>query len=77
MPLLDTIGILSVVLAAINLFPIPVLDGGYLFFFLVEKIRKRPLSEKIENLVTQIGLALLIILFLLATYNDILRIWKG
>jgi len=76
LPLLDAIGILSVILATINLFPIPVLDGGYLFFFLVEKIRKRPLSEKIENLVTQIGLALLIILFLLATYNDILRIWK-
>ncbi len=76
LPLIDTVGMLSVVLAIINLFPIPVLDGGYLVFFLIEKIRKRPLSEKVENLVIQIGMAILVILFILATYSDILRLWK-
>lgn len=76
LPLMDTVGILSIVLAIINLFPIPVLDGGYLVFFLIEKIRKRPLSEKTENLVIQIGMAILVILFILATYSDILRLWK-
>ncbi len=71
--LLNLMGILSVTLAVINLFPVPVLDGGHLFFFLIEKIRGKPMSEKWENLITQIGLALIISLAVFVFYNDIIR----
>jgi regulator of sigma E protease len=65
--------LLSLNLSIINLLPIPVLDGGHLFFLLVELIMKKPLDTKKMELVQKIGLALLILLFVTVTYNDLLR----
>ena len=69
------IAILSVNLGVINLLPIPVLDGGHLFFFLIEAIRGRPLSVRQRGIAQQVGLYLLILLMGLALYNDVVRLF--
>lgn len=69
------IAVLSISLAIFNLLPLPVLDGGHIFLLIMEKIRKRPLSLKIERIVTQIGLTIIITLGIFVTYNDILRLF--
>lgn len=66
--------IISINLGLINLLPIPVLDGGHILFFLIEGIRRRPLSEKFIAVSQKIGIIFLIALMMLAFYNDILRI---
>jgi regulator of sigma E protease len=68
------IAIISINLAILNLFPVPVLDGGHLMFLGVEAIRRRPLSEKVLNMANRIGIALLIMLIVFVFYNDIMRI---
>lgn len=75
-PLLSLIALLSVNLGLFNLFPIPALDGGRLLFLLIEGVRGKPLDLKKEELVHYIGFLILISLFLLVTYQDILR-WIG
>ena len=72
-PLLYLIGFISINLGIINLFPLPMLDGGYLLIFGVERLRKRPFSEKTMEIIQEIGIAILIFLMLLVTYNDIWR----
>lgn len=72
---LHLIAVLSISLALFNLLPLPVLDGGHIFFLGMEKIRGRPLNIKAERIVTQIGLTLIISLAVLVTYNDILRFY--
>ncbi len=67
--------ILSLNLAILNILPFPALDGGRLIFLLIEKIRKKPIKAEIENLVNQIGIALLIILMIAVTFKDIQRLW--
>ncbi len=74
LPFFDFIGILSVSLAVINLFPLPVLDGGHLLFFLIEKIRGKPLPKRLEEAVNRIGMMILLFIMFLVIYNDILRI---
>lgn len=64
---------LSLQLGVINLFPMPVLDGGHLLFFVIERIKGSPISEKALGYAQQVGVALLITLMVLVTYNDILR----
>jgi len=68
---------LSIQLGILNLLPIPILDGGHLFFNLFEMIFRRPLSLKTREILQQIGLVLLILLMLLAFYNDIMRLFLG
>ncbi len=68
------IAFLSVNLGVINLFPIPILDGGLLIFLLIEMVRRKPLSARQREVIQQIGLVLLISLFLFASYNDIFRL---
>ena len=72
--LLYLLALISINLGIINLFPLPVLDGGHLLFFLIEAVIRRPLSEKFMLIAQQTGLALIGILFILVTYNDILRV---
>jgi regulator of sigma E protease len=69
--LISFIAVLSVNLALINLFPIPVLDGGHLLFYLAEVIRGRPLPPRAQEYGTRAGFALLICLFVFATWNDL------
>ena len=69
--LIRFIAILSVNLGLINLFPIPVLDGGHLMFYLAEWIRGRPIPPRAQEYGFRAGLALLAGLFILATWNDL------
>jgi len=65
--------LLSINLGVLNLLPVPVLDGGHLFFFFCELIFRRPVSQKVREYAQQIGLFLLLSLMVLAFYNDIIR----
>ncbi len=66
--------VLSINLGLLNLLPIPVLDGGHLFFFAIEAIKGSPLTQKQMQLAQQIGLFILGSLMLLVFYNDIARL---
>jgi regulator of sigma E protease len=69
--LVTFMAILSVNLALINLFPIPILDGGHLVFYAFEAIRGRPLPPRAQEIGFRAGFALLITLFVFATWNDL------
>ena len=69
--------LLSINLGLINLFPIPMLDGGHLLFYAVEAVRGRPLGERAQEYGFRIGLALVLTLMVFVTWNDIVRIWTG
>lgn len=60
----------------INLIPIPAFDGGRALFLIIEKIRKKKVNPKIENTIHAIGLVLLMILMVVITFNDIVRLFK-
>lgn len=64
---------LSVSIGLLNLFPVPLLDGGHLLFYMVEAVRGRALSERAQEMGFRIGLALVLMLMVFATYNDILH----
>jgi regulator of sigma E protease len=64
---------LSVSIGLLNLFPVPLLDGGHLLFYGVEAARGRPLSERAQEMGFRIGLGLVLMLMVFATYNDILH----
>jgi len=69
------VGVISTSLAIFNLFPIPVLDGGHLFFMAMEKLRGgRPLPAKVEENMIKVGFSLLILLMLFVFYNDIVEV---
>jgi len=68
---------LSVSLGLLNLFPIPVLDGGHILFFTIELIAGRPVNLKVREISQQIGMALLLLLMGFAFYNDIMKLFVG
>jgi regulator of sigma E protease len=68
------LAVLSIDLAIVNLFPIPILDGGHLLFLTIEAIRRRPLSVKQMEVAQQIGLIIIILLFAFIFYNDIMNL---
>lgn len=78
-PLLNLTAILSVSIGLLNLFPIPLLDGGHLMFYLMEAIRRKPLSERTQEIGFRIGLSLVLMLMIYATFNDlpIVKKWIG
>lgn len=69
------IAFMSINVGFINLLPIPAFDGGRLLFLVIEKIKGSAVNPKIENMIHGIGFALLMILMIVITYNDILRIF--
>jgi regulator of sigma E protease len=71
---LGFLAIISLSLGVLNLLPIPMLDGGHLFYYLIEIVKGSPVSEKFETAGTQVGMALVAMLMVLAIYNDIMRI---
>ncbi|MFK8251558.1 RIP metalloprotease RseP [Ancylobacter terrae] len=75
--LLQLTAVLSVSIGLLNLFPVPLLDGGHLLFYAVEALRGRPLSDRAQEVGFRIGLALVLMLMLFATWNDILNISKS
>ena len=72
--LFDFVAVISVSIGLLNLFPIPLLDGGHLLFYLIEAIRGRPLSERAQELGFRIGLAIVVMLMIFATVNDVLHL---
>ena len=71
------LGYISANVGFMNLLPIPAFDGGRLFFLLVEKVKRSPVSPKFENAVHAVGMIFLLGLMLVITYNDIVRLFFG
>lgn len=69
------IALLSINLAVLNFLPIPVLDGGHLFFFFIEVITRKPVNTKVREIAQQAGIFILILLMIYVFYNDITRIF--
>lgn len=71
------IGFISVSVGLINLFPIPLLDGGHLLFYAIEAVRRKPLSEGAQEIGFRIGFAVVVMLMIFATFNDlpVIRGW--
>jgi regulator of sigma E protease len=72
--LLHLTAVLSVSIGLLNLFPVPLLDGGHLLFYAIEAVRGRPLSDKAQEVGFRIGLALVLMLMIFATWNDIVHL---
>jgi regulator of sigma E protease len=72
--LIDFIAVISVSIGLLNLFPVPLLDGGHLLFYAIEAVRGRPLSERAQEVGFRIGLAIVVMLMIFATVNDILHL---
>jgi regulator of sigma E protease len=70
MALVNLVAVLSVSIGLINLFPVPLLDGGHLMFYAIEAIRGRPLSERAQEVGFRIGFAIVILLLVYTTYQD-------
>jgi regulator of sigma E protease len=69
--LMNWAGLISVSIGLLNLFPIPLLDGGHLLFYGIEAIRGRPLSERVQEVGFRIGLALIVMLMIFTVWNDL------
>jgi regulator of sigma E protease len=78
-PFIDFVALISINLGFINLLPIPLLDGGHLFFYLVEGIRGRPLPAKAQEWAFRSGLALLLGFMIFVTFNDLgsFGLWRA
>jgi regulator of sigma E protease len=72
--LLNLAAIISVSIGLINLFPIPMLDGGHLLFYGIEAVRGKPLSETTQEIGFRIGLAFVLMLMIFATWNDLIHL---
>ena len=72
--LINLTAVLSVSIGLINLFPIPMLDGGHLAFYAYEAVAGKPLSEKAQEIGMRIGLSMVMMLFLFVTWNDLSRL---
>jgi regulator of sigma E protease len=69
------IAMISINLGVMNLLPVPVLDGGHLFFYAIEAIFKKPLSQKVQKIGFQIGFSLVLTLMIFTTFNDVMQLW--
>lgn len=65
------LGLISSVIAVMNLLPLPIVDGGVIILLLVEKIKGSPLSRQVQEIISYVGLVFILALFVLLTYNDI------
>src|SRR5690606_27630729 len=73
-PMIWFTAVLSINLGLINLFPIPMLDGGHRLMYAIEAIRGRPLTERSQEVAFRFGLMLVIMLMLVATWNDLVQL---
>jgi regulator of sigma E protease len=74
MGLLNLAAILSVSIGLMNLFPVPMLDGGHLMFYAIEALRGRPLSDRAQEIGFRFGLGLVLMLMLFVTWNDLVHV---
>ena len=75
LPVLRLLAMLSINLGIFNLIPIPALDGGKILINLIEAIRRKPLKQETESYITLVGVAIMVILMLVVTWNDIMRVF--
>jgi len=75
-PMLRWIAFISANIGFLNLLPIPVLDGGHLLFYGIEAVRRKPLSQRMQEIGFQIGIALVLMLMVYVNLNDLLRVWR-
>ncbi len=73
--ILSVLAFISIQLGILNLLPIPILDGGHILFYLIEMVIRRPVSVRAREMAQQVGMAMLLMLMVLAFYNDIVRLW--
>lgn len=71
--ILNLMGMLSINLGIFNLIPIPALDGGKIVMNIIEAIRRKPLNQEIESYITLAGVAIMVVLMIAVTWNDIMR----
>src|SRR5262245_4144631 len=80
-PVLHLAAMLSVSIGLLNLFPVPLLDGGHLLFYVIEAVRGRPLSERAQEIGFRIGFALVVMLMIFTVFNDTIqllpRLWAS
>jgi regulator of sigma E protease len=69
--LMNWAGLISVSIGLLNLFPIPLLDGGHLLFYAIEAVRGRPLSERVQEVGFRIGFAIIVMLMIFTVWNDV------
>ena len=75
LPVLRLLAMLSINLGIFNLIPIPALDGGKILINLIEVIRRKPLKQETESYITLVGVAIMVVLMLVVTWNDIMRVF--
>ncbi len=75
--LLFFMGLISVNLAVVNFLPLPIVDGGHFVFLLIEQVTGRPVSPSVQGAAGLVGLALIVMMFLVVTYNDIMGLFGG
>jgi len=73
---LSFLALVSISLGVLNLLPVPMLDGGHLLYYVIEIIRRKPLSDEVKSLGMYIGLLLLVTLMTFAVYNDVARLMR-
>ena len=71
---LNVVVIISINLGVMNLLPIPALDGGHIFIYLIEVVRRKPMKRELEGLINFVGLALMLALALLVAIKDIITL---
>ena len=71
--ILHVMALISMSLGIFNLLPLPVLDGGHLFFIAIEAVRRKPLSDNVQEKITQVGFVFIIVLTVLVVFNDFQR----
>lgn len=78
-PFVFLIALISINLGFINLLPVPLLDGGHLFFYAIEAVRRRPVPPHVQEWAFRCGLAALLFLMMIITFNDLgtIGIWKN
>ena len=81
LPVLDLAGLLSISIGMLNLFPVPLLDGGHLLFYAIEAVRGRPLSARAQEIGFRIGFAIVAMLMIFTVFNDTIqllpRLWAS
>jgi regulator of sigma E protease len=75
--LLNLAAVLSISIGILNLLPVPLLDGGHLFYYAIEAVRGKALNEKVQHMGFRVGLTFVVGLMILATYNDISRLFHN
>ncbi|KZL21884.1 Metalloprotease MmpA [Pseudovibrio axinellae] len=71
LPLINLTAVLSISIGLLNLMPVPMLDGGHLLYYIIEIVRGKPLSEKLQDFGFRIGITLVLLLMVFATWNDL------